>query len=319
MAAPEYSLLVPVRNEAGRIDDVVGALFEDLAAHGSDPAWEILIADDASDDGTYERLLSLSERFPFRLLRPPANLGRGAIRNRLAEAAAAECLIFLDGDCRPRPGFFRAWENLDPEAAWVGRISYETDPPSGFSRFLAHGSGVAKRARADAARSRTDTVPPAYFASANFRISKGAFRRTGGFRTDLPGWGGEDVDLGLKLARLGVPLRYRPEAEARHPSVTDLEAYFARLSKFGRTNLPLLLAADPSLEIQFKLRFARAPWSALFLNPALFALCHALITIFRGKPWPFALYRYVIFNCYARGYRQSLRNRRGRMEGKGSS
>jgi glycosyltransferase involved in cell wall biosynthesis len=303
MASPKYSLLVPVRNEAGRIEAVVRALFEDLATladHGS--IWEILIADDASDDGTYERLLSLSERFPFRLLRPAANLGRGAIRNRLAEEAAAECLIFLDGDCRPQPGFFRAWENLGPDTAWVGRISYETHPPSGFSRFLAQGSGVAKRPRADA-------VPPAYFASANFRVSKAAFRQAGGFRTDLPGWGGEDVDLGLKLARLGVPLRYRPEAEARHPAVTDLEAYFARLSKFGRTNLPLLLAADPSLEIQFKLRFARAPWSLLFLNPALFALCHALITIFRGRPWPFAFYRYVIFNCYARGYRQGQTRR----------
>jgi glycosyltransferase involved in cell wall biosynthesis len=299
MPRPEYSLLLPVRNEAARIEGVVRAVF---AALGGNPAWEVCFADDVSDDGTYERLRDLSAAFPFRLLRPPANLGRGAIRNLLAEEARGDILVFLDGDCRPLPGFFAAWEGLDPDVAWMGRISYEASPPSGFSRFLDRGSGMGKLRGAE-------SVPPAYFISQNFRLAKEAFRRAGGFRTDMRGWGGEDVDLGYKLARLGIAMRYRPEAEARHPSVTGLEGYFARLEDFGRLNLPALIAEHPALARQFKLHLARPPWSLLFLNPVLDAACRALVLGFKAWPWPFAFYRYAVFNRYARGYRRSLRGR----------
>jgi glycosyltransferase involved in cell wall biosynthesis len=297
MANHEYSLLLPVRNEEARIEGVVRAIFSDL---GENPAWEICFADDMSDDGTYERLLQLSKAFPFRLLRPPANLGRGGIRNLLAEAARTNILVFLDGDCRPRTGFFRAWEGLDPAVAWMGKISYETSPASGFSRFLSQGSGMAKIGRAG-------PVPAAYFISQNFRLSKEVFRQAGGFRTDLKGWGGEDVDLGYKLARLQIAMRFRPEAEARHPSVTGLRGYFARLEDFGQANLPTLVAEHPELAAQFKLGMARLPLSLLFLNPILDSLCRVLIIGMPAWPWPYALYRYAVFNRYAKGYRRSSR------------
>ena len=304
MHIPKYSLLLPVRNESGRIDGVVRSVFTELAG---DPDWEICFADDVSDDGTYERLRDLAAIFPFRLLRPPQNLGRGGIRNLLAREASAPTLVFVDGDCRILPGFFKAWESLDgtgdaeaAEAAWLGRVSYDSHPPSGFSRFLSRGSGVGKLAPGT-------EIPAAYFISQNFRLSKAAFEKAGGFRTDLLGWGGEDVDLGYKLRALGLPIRYRREAEVRHPSVTGLESYFARLHHFGRVNLPVLVGDNPGLAGQFKLGHADGPWSILYANPLLFALCRALVTRVKSWPWPYVLYRYVIFNCYVRGYRSGMR------------
>jgi glycosyltransferase involved in cell wall biosynthesis len=295
MHTPKYSLLLPVRNEAGRIDEVVRCVFSDLAGN---PDWEVCFGDDYSDDGTYERLQKLAAIFPFRLIRPPQNLGRGGIRNLLAEESEADILVFLDGDCRPQAGFFKAWEGLDTGTAWIGKVTYDDRPKSGFSRFLAKGSGVGKLRR-------KDDMPPAYFISQNFRLSKAAFRKVGGFRTDLLGWGGEDVDLGYKLVRAGLPLRYRGEAEVRHPSVTGLEGYFARLFHFGRVNLPVLVADNPEVAVRFKLGLARKPWSWVFLNPLAFSACRFLVTGFKAWPWPYAFYRYVIFNCYARGFRQA--------------
>jgi glycosyltransferase involved in cell wall biosynthesis len=295
MQTPKYSLLLPVRNEAGRIDGVVRAVFTDL---GSNPDWEVCFADDFSDDGTYERLRKLADIFPFRLIRPPENVGRGAIRNLLAQEAKAPVLIFLDGDCKVRPGFFKAWEGLDPDIAWLGKVAYESHPPCGFSRFLAKGSGVGKLRR-------KQDIPAAYFISQNFRMSKAVFERAKGFRTDLLGWGGEDTDLGCKLRALGVPLRYHGKAEVVHPSVLGLESYFARLFHFGRVNLPVLIADNPDLARQFKLPYARGLRGLLFANPLIFRACRALVTRAKGWPWPYAFYRYVIFNCYVRGYRQA--------------
>jgi glycosyltransferase involved in cell wall biosynthesis len=290
-----YSLLIPVRNEAARIDEVVRCVVLEVAGR---PDWEICFADDYSDDGTYERLVTLAAMFPFRLVRPPQNLGRGGIRNLLAQGAKGSILVFMDGDCRPVPGFASAWEGLEAGAGYMGKVLYDDSPRCGFNRFLAKGSGIGKLRRAG-------DIPAAYFISQNFRVSKAVFEKVGGFRTDLLGWGGEDTDLGCKLRSAGVPLRYRPEAAVRHPSVTGVEGYFARLFHFGRLNLPVLVSDNPELERQFKLGFTRLPWSLLFLNPLAFRLCRSLVTGAKGWPWPHPMYRYVIFNCYARGYRQS--------------
>jgi glycosyltransferase involved in cell wall biosynthesis len=295
MHSPKYSLLLPVRNEVTRIEAVVHAIFKDLA---DNLGWEICFGDDFSDDGTFEKLKKLSDQFPLKLIRPKANLGRGGIRNLLAKEAVASILVFLDGDCQVQPGFFKAWENLDPDCAYIGRVNYDNNPKSGFSRFLSQGSGIGKL--------RTKThIPAAYFISQNFRLSKAIFEKIQGFRTDLLGWGGEDTDLGYKLKKLGTPLVYNGKAMVLHPSVVGLELYFSRLVLFGKINLPVLVQENPELAVQFKLGYARRPWALLFCNPIILLLCKALILSFKGWPWPYVFYRYVIFNSYARGYQQA--------------
>ena len=296
MHATKYSLLLPVRNEAGRIEETVRTVFRGLPA---DSRWEVCIGDDFSDDGTTEKLKALSAAFPFRLIRPDENLGRSGIRNLLAEAARGEYLVFMDGDCKPMAGFFKAWEGVEPGCAYVGKVSYDEFPASGFTRFLHRGSGLGKLGD-------RSSFPPAYFISQNFCVSRIHFAQAGRFRTDLLGWGGEDVDFGWKLAKLGVNLRYRGEAEVRHPAVTKADSYFARLVHFGRVNLPVLVSEHPELVSQYKLAFARPPHSLLFLNPWIFKACKLLITGKPHWPWPFAMYRYVTFNCYARGFRQAM-------------
>lgn len=300
---------MPVRNEARRISRVVEALFADLAAHagsgGGAGEWEVLIGDDHSTDGTREKLVALAGIHPLRLVLPPANLGRGAIRNALAAEARGEILVFLDGDCIPCAGFFRAWEGLEEGAAYLGRVEYERRPASGFSRYLERGSGAGKLRG-------PDSLPAAYFISQHFRISKSRFLEISGFRIDLSGWGGEDTDFGFKLEALGVPLRYRGQASARHSAVTSVEGYLAQLRHFGAVNLPVLERERPAIGRAFKVHLARFPLSLLLLNPVLHALLRTLVTRLRGVPWPFAFYRYVIYNSYCRGWLESGAGKRPR-------
>lgn len=91
---PVLSVIVPVRDEERWIDEQLSA----LAAQRTDLAWEVIVVDDGSTDGTRERVLRWVGRVPnLRLVSGPGR-GIGAARNEGARTAAADRLAFCDGD-----------------------------------------------------------------------------------------------------------------------------------------------------------------------------------------------------------------------------
>ena len=98
--APTVSVLIPVHDEAGN----VGPLLAEIAAALSDRAHEILVVDDASQDGTLGELAAARERFPnLRVIRHPRRLGQSAALLTGALAARGEALVTLDGDGQNDP------------------------------------------------------------------------------------------------------------------------------------------------------------------------------------------------------------------------
>lgn len=102
--SPRVSLLVPARDEAGKI----GTTVQSLLAQDY-PDFEVLLLDDQSQDGTAEvarqaagddkRLHILSGQ-PL----PPGWLGKNWACQQLAEQASGEVLVFTDADVRWQPG-----------------------------------------------------------------------------------------------------------------------------------------------------------------------------------------------------------------------
>lgn len=91
-----------------------GAVFaaaSDAARSSSPIAFETLVADDGSGAPTRAVVDALRPRFHGALehvWHPDEGFRAGTIRNRAAARARGERLIFLDGDCVPRPGFIAA-------------------------------------------------------------------------------------------------------------------------------------------------------------------------------------------------------------------
>jgi hypothetical protein len=98
------SILIPARNEAAHIGACLEAA---LASRGV--AVEIIVADDASEDGTAEIVAAIAARDPrVRLIQvPPLPQGwTGKVHacQRLSEAARGTHLLFIDADVRLQPG-----------------------------------------------------------------------------------------------------------------------------------------------------------------------------------------------------------------------
>jgi len=98
---PKVSLLIPVRNEASRIPDLLKSL-----SQVSYPSLEIIFLSDESQDETLSLLQAfVSERikvFSGKPL-PEGWAGKPWACHQLAELATGEVLVFCDADVRPGP------------------------------------------------------------------------------------------------------------------------------------------------------------------------------------------------------------------------
>lgn len=100
---PMVSILVPARNEARNIEICVRSLLaQDY------PAFELLVLDDESEDGTGEILAHLQVENPrLQMLRgkplPDGWLGKNWACHQLAQAAHGTYLLFTDADTRHHP------------------------------------------------------------------------------------------------------------------------------------------------------------------------------------------------------------------------
>jgi glycosyltransferase involved in cell wall biosynthesis len=100
--APQLSIVVPLFNEAGTVDELHRRLTAVLFAIG-DPA-EIIYVDDGSTDGTTEALALLAARYAHVRVVPLArNYGQTAALAAGFDAAAGDVIVAMDGDLQHAP------------------------------------------------------------------------------------------------------------------------------------------------------------------------------------------------------------------------
>jgi dolichyl-phosphate beta-glucosyltransferase len=91
------SVVVPAYNEEGRIGASLRKIAEHLTARRL--GFEIIVVDDGSTDGTSEAAGRIGgEGAPVRIIRNPANKGKGAAVRTGIAAAAGDVVLFSDAD-----------------------------------------------------------------------------------------------------------------------------------------------------------------------------------------------------------------------------
>lgn len=222
MSVPRISVIIPAYSSGRMLRETL----EGLAAQ--EGAFEVVVVDDGSTDGTADMVEGLPFPVPLRVERQQ-HRGRAAARNVGAERAVAPVLLFLDADVRPTPGFIAAHlrHYRDGERRGVQGRTLQ-DPRTLTTLFM-----QTSHMMPDLTVRRQQNLSPYHVITRNFSVSAAAFRDVGGFDEEFVGYGWEDIELGLRLKQAGVRLHYDPEALAYHLDLQQLEDAMAKLRQAG--------------------------------------------------------------------------------------
>ena len=203
---------------------------------------EILVVDDGSSGATATLLATITASSGGRMRTwRQVNAGPGAARNRALREARGEFVLFAGDDVIPAPGLLEAhaaaharWggavDGARAEIAVLGRIRWHADLlVTPFMRWLEESGTQFAFGRVASG----DLLPPTMFYTSNLSIRRAVLPPQPVFDERFRHACWEDVDLGMRLARAGVRLRFAPEAEAWHWHPTDLALARERAERVG--------------------------------------------------------------------------------------
>ena len=160
--------------------------------------------------------------FPVRHIKVPGvTLPLAAARNRAAEAATGEVLVFLDVDCIPSPGVVGAYANAAREThgLFLGEVFYL---PGGALR---HGLDFHDLDRVGVPHPSKPELPlqgvrrepdPGQLWGLSFALRQTTYRAVGGMDEGFDGYGAEETDFAARLAGADVPFYWVAGARAYH-------------------------------------------------------------------------------------------------------
>ncbi|KAK1184382.1 glycosyltransferase [Streptomyces sp. NBS 14/10] len=236
------SVIVPTKGRVALVARALDSLHVAARHAGSGMEWEVILVDDSVEPAA-EQLRSLCRgRNRARYIRGPANVG--AKRNRGAEQAQFDRLIFLDSDCSVDKGFLaghrdaaalRTGPSGRPVGAVAGPVVMADDAHSWRTR-LADYSPLFNAPFDWPAR-----YSEVYWAcTANLAVPRNVFESIGGFdEQPFTVVGGEDVDFCLRLQDAKYAICCQPTAVAVHTRTlcTSFREMAAKMLLYGRSSV----------------------------------------------------------------------------------
>jgi glycosyltransferase involved in cell wall biosynthesis len=295
------SVVIPTRDRR----DVLLHTLEALSAQDvPDGGLELIVVDNGSADGTPEavRELKSSGRGSVELLIEPEGGPAGA-RNAGIEFASGDVVLFLGDDTAPaEPDLLVRHAELHrrrPDRAYaiLGRASWT--PRREITPFMEWLERSGLQFRFDLLDAGP-VEPVGSFVTAHVSLKRDLIERAGRFDTRFPWAALEDVELALRLERLGIELDYRPELLVLHDHPTSPATAFARWDRIGRSAALLFeIHPDwdrPGLDRPGGWRWRAAEWT------------YPVWRAGAGVPLPRGLreriWRMGYLSSYARGFRR---------------
>ncbi len=205
---PEVSVIIATHNRR----EMLRRCLESLSAQTQDPStFEVIVADDGSEDGTAEMAEGFEAPYELLVLGFPKRTPAATQNSALERARGARCL-FLDDDMIASPGLVTAHaaaHRSDPLTIGIGAIAQR--PPDARD-WYAHAHARSWNAHYEEFDQRPAEWTDCY--GANLSAPRAAVVEIGGVSTDVRT--GQDLDLGFRLLQVGCSPKYLPDAHGVH-------------------------------------------------------------------------------------------------------
>ncbi|HEX2095585.1 MAG TPA: glycosyltransferase [Longimicrobiaceae bacterium] len=262
---PEWraSVVVPTYNQREALEITLRS-FEHQAEAGG--AWEVVVVDDGSTDGTDRAVEAYRAPYPLQYLRRP-HAGRAAARNAGVERSRGEVVIFCDGDRPVGNRFVRehlrrhqggermvvvggVWELYFSDLRarrddLLADLPHDLRRHQRLARQPAYTRAVYRMFDADG--ETRHAAPWIAFFSGNASVGARMLRDAGGFDPGFVEWGFEHFELGYRLHAAGARFVHHPAARNYHLAHRRKEGFYERSI---RSSLAYFRAHHPSPAVQ---------------------------------------------------------------------
>lgn len=256
------TIIIPTRDRREILSQLLDSIKQLAAINRILP--EIVVADNNSQDDTYEYLLVTLRCFPTktRILRI-RRAGKSAAINDAVQISTGNILAFLDDDVVVDRAWLTSIEEFFQTGKYhVGQGTVRLRSPAGDDPEIQRLNQQYRTIPTIDYNCRLKEVRS--LNGSNFFVRRETFDRVGGFDERLgPGASGtsEDVEFASRLARRGISIGYAPNALAYHyvdrSRLTD--EYFRR-SHWRQGRSRLLMRDRSHFHIRFNLAHAYAQY-----------------------------------------------------------
>ena len=243
-----FSVVLPTFNRRATLELVLAAWERQTP---SDLAFELVVVDDGSSDGSAELLASLRpERYALRFARQE-NSGPAAARNRAIGLASGDYLLFTGDDIEPAPDLLARHLAAHQQHHQVGRaILGLTRWPEGLPQTatMRHIDGVGAQQFSYLYLEDGAVYDFRHFYTSNVSIARDFLRHEPAlFSRAFPAAAFEDAELAHRLAFHGLEILYRRDAVAFHHHPYGARSFYRRQQCCGQM-AARLAHLHPSLE-----------------------------------------------------------------------
>ena len=262
-----FSVVIPTYNRLPILQKCLLALENQQFDPDLITEHEIVVVDDGSTDETISWLTSEKAHLPHVKLFTQNHKGAAAARNLGVEKAKGDWIIFIDSDLIVTCSFLQAHS----QALDSAQKSTNSD------RIFTYGA-VINTCNFDDPTSEPYKITDfsaAYFATGNVAIAKKWLLSAGLFDTMFSQYGWEDLELGVRLKKLGLKLIKCPQAVGYHwhppfnleqiPKLIDQEIQRGKMGV-------LFYQKHPSYEVKMMIQMTwihRLLWGILSLGGTL--------------------------------------------------
>ena len=263
-----FSIVIPTYNRLPILEKCLRALESQEFSHKNYiEGYEVVLVDDGSTDGTLNWLAVHKDEFSHVRCFEQDHAGPAAARNLGVEKAQGDTIIFIDSDLVVLSNFLQAHTNA---------LLREREK-LGSDRFFTYGAVIntCNFTNPTAEPYKITDFSAAFFATGNVAIPKHWLEKAGLFDTGFQLYGWEDLELGVRLKKLGLQLIKCPEAVGYHwhpafslqqiPKLIDQEIQRGRMGV-------LFYQKHPTWEVKMMIQmtwFHRLLWGILSVNGLL--------------------------------------------------